>query len=79
MTTEERFNRIESNLDRATNTLAIAVDTQLHIDGIMATLADSHIKLAEEQAETSRRFRAFEARMEELRRQFEAYLSKRPQ
>ena len=40
MTPEERFNRIESILDRV-------VDTQLQIDTTVLALAESHIKLAE--------------------------------
>jgi len=59
MTTEERFNRIEHVLDRI-------VDTQLQIDGALATLADSHIKtqeairdLARKQAETDRQLQAY--------------------
>ena len=72
MTVEERFERIEGLLDRV-------ADTQLQIDGTMATLADSHIKLAEAQAETAVQFRIFQAEMQELKRQFQAYLSQRPQ
>lgn len=72
MTTEERFNRIESILDRV-------VDTQLQIVTSILTLSESHIKLVEAQTETANQLRAFQAEMQELKRQFQAYLSKRPQ
>ena len=72
MTTEERFNRIESVLDRV-------VDTQLQIDATMATLAESHVKMADAQAAAAVGLRELQSEMKDLKRQFEAYLNRRPQ
>ena len=65
MTAGERFERIENILDRV-------VETQLQVDTTLLTLADSHIKLAEAQTR-------FTEEMAELKRQFQAYVSSRPQ
>ena len=82
MTPEERFERIESTLNRI-------VDTQFQIDATMVSLADSHIrlaashaKLAEAQAETAIQAKAAILAVEQLteemratRREWQAYLS----
>ncbi len=72
MNTEERFERIERVLDRV-------ADTQLQIDASLATLADSHSKLAEAQTAAAIGLRELQAEMKDFKRQFEAYLRTRPQ
>jgi hypothetical protein len=66
MTTEERFTRIESILERV-------VDNQAKFDTVLATLAEAQINLAQAQKETQEQMRALE-------RQWQAYLNTiRPQ
>jgi hypothetical protein len=72
VTTEERFQRIESILDRV-------VTTQLQIDETMATLADSHIKTQEELRTLAVAQKESDAAIKDLTRKFEAYLNRRPQ
>jgi len=66
MTTEERFTRIETILEKV-------VDNQAKFDTVLATLAEAQIELAQAQKETQEQMRALE-------RQWQAYLTTlRPQ
>ena len=80
MTTEERFNRIENILERL-------ADRREQTDETVAILADSHIKLtesqtrlAESQAKTKLQVQALGLAVEQLKRQWHAYINTiRPQ
>jgi len=66
MTTDARFNRIETTLERVANSLAAITDNQVKFDAVLSTLAESQITLQQE--------------MRNLERQWQAYLNTmRPQ
>lgn len=42
---DDRLNRMEGNIERAWSAIEVLADKQAKLDDVMATLADSHIKL----------------------------------
>ena len=87
MTTEERFDRIETILERVVDrqeqtdeTVATLLDSHIKTQEQLRTLADSHAKLAEAQAKTDTQIKALGLLAESLERQWQAYITTiRPQ
>ena len=80
MTVEERFNRIETILERLADRQEQQDDTLTTLTESQIKLTDSHIKLAEQQAKTEMQVQALGIFVEQLERQWQAYLNTlRPQ
>ena len=87
MTTEERFTRIETILEKIVDrqeqqdeTLAVLVDSHIKTQEQIRELAKAQTRLAERQAETEVQLKALGLVVEATERQWQAYLNTiRPQ